>query len=97
MKYLNALNIINGVGPQKMRRLLGFFGESERIWKADLADLKSSKIGDSIAEKIVLERKNINPDEEWEKLQKENIQMITSDQPEYPQLLKEISHPPFLL
>ena len=97
MKYLNALNKINGVGPQKMRRLLSYFGEPELIWKADLAKLKASQIGDSLAEKIINEKKSINPDQEWEKLQKENIQLITLDSPQYPSLLKEIHNPPYII
>lgn len=97
MKYLNALNKINGVGPQKMRRLLSHFGEPELVWQADLAELKSSKIGDAIIEKIITERKNIDPDQEWEILEKEKIRMIIFGSPEYPVLLKEIPNPPYIL
>lgn len=97
MKYLNALNKINGVGPQKMRRLINYFGQPELIWQADLEELKASQIGNSIAEKILAERGQINPDQEWEKLQKEGIQIITWDDLEYPLLLKEINHPPYLV
>lgn len=97
MKYLNALNKIQGVGSQKMRLLLNFFGESEKIWTASLEELKASKIGDNLAERIILERKNIDPDFEWQKMQRENVQMITLENPEYPRLLKEINNPPYIL
>jgi len=97
MKYLNALNKINGIGPQKMRLLLSYFSEPEKIWKADFTELADSKIGYKLAEKINIERKNIDPDTEWEKLQKENIRMITFENSDYPLLLKEITHPPYIL
>jgi len=97
MKYLNALNKINGLGPQKMRLLLNHFGSGERIWQVDLEELKAAKISNAIAEKILAERSKINPDQEWEKLQKEGIRIIAWYDPEYPRLLKEISHPPFLI
>lgn len=97
MKYLNALNIIPGVGPQKMKMMLGYFSDPEAIWKANLDELRSAKIGEKLAERIIFERKNISPDEEWEKMEKEKISMITFDFPEYPSLLKEISNPPYLL
>ena len=74
MKYLNALNKIQGVGAQKMRLLLDFFGSAEKAWEAGISNLKASKIGDALSEKIFSERGKINPDAEWEKLEKENIQ-----------------------
>jgi len=97
MKYLNALNIIPGVGTQKMKMMLGYFSDPEAVWKADFSELLFAKIGEKLAKRIVFERNNINPDEEWEKMEKEKISMITFDFPEYPSLLKEISNPPYLL
>lgn len=97
MKYLNALNKINGIGSQKMKLLTSFFNTPEDIWNANLNDLKKSKIGDSLAEKIIIEREKINPDEEWEKLKKENIRVISINDPDYPSSLKEIPNPPYIL
>jgi len=97
MKYLNALNKIQGLGPQKFKLLLNFFGESEKIWNASLDDLIASRIGEKLAEKVIEAKKEINPDIEWEKLQKENIQMIIWESPNYPRLLKESANPPYII
>jgi len=97
MKYLNALNKIDGLGPQKMKMLLSFFETTQKVWEANLSDLIKSGIGEKLAEKIDRERKNINPDEEWTKLEKENIHMITWDDADYPELLREIANPPYIL
>lgn len=97
MKYLNALNKIAGVGAKRMQLLLNFFETSENIWHASLEDLKNSAVGEKLAEKIFLEKININPDFEWEKMQRENIQMITLPDSAYPTLLKEITNPPYIL
>lgn len=97
MKYLNAINKISGIGPQRMKLLFHFFANSENIWKANSSELKQSGLGEKIVEKFCLERKIINPDLEWEKLQKENIQIISFFDPNYPKLLKEIPNPPYLL
>ncbi|NTU67025.1 MAG: DNA-protecting protein DprA [Candidatus Moranbacteria bacterium] len=94
MKYLHALNKINGLGPQKMRLLLGFFGSYERAWKADVSELSRVKLGGSLAEKIGIERKKIDPENEWEKLLLENIILLSPDSPDYPDLLKKIHNPP---
>jgi DNA processing protein len=97
MQYLNALNKINGVGPQRMKMLLGFFGEAENAWKANREEIEQSGIGPAITEKIIAERPMINPGEEWEKLTRENIQLLTPDNPDFPKLLKEIPSAPFVL
>lgn len=97
MKYLNALNKINGLGSQRMQALLNFFGTAEKIWNASVSELYSAKIGEKITEKIIAERENINPQAEWERMQKEKIRMITLDMPEYPRLLKESANPPYII
>jgi DNA processing protein len=97
MKYLNAINKIFGVGPQKMKLLLDHFERPGHIWSAGLADLRAAGLGPKTAENILAERKKIDPEAEWEKLEKENIQLITFTDERYPALLKEISHPPYLL
>lgn len=97
MKYLNALNLINGLGPQKMKRMLDFFGSSKNIWRADFEELKKSGISEGLAENIVDKRNSIDPDLEWKKLEKENIKAITLEDENYPQLLREIPHPPYII
>lgn len=97
MKYLNALNKIPGVGPKTIAKLTAFLGDSENAWKAPLKDLTQSGIGDKLAQKIAAEREKINPDEEWEALAKEGIDVLSLADPHYPKLLKEIPSPPPLL
>ncbi len=97
MKYLNALNKISGVGSQKIRLLLNQFASPENIWKANLTALKNAPISEKLAEKIVFARKQINPIEEWDKLQKESINIIALSDKNYPTLLKEIHNPPYIL
>ncbi len=97
LKYLNALNKINGVGPQRMKLLLNFFETPENIWHAGLSDLKASKVGNAVSEKLFQERKTIDPEQEWEKLEKERIEIITLEDSAYPRLLQEIPNPPYII
>lgn len=97
MKYLNALNKISGLGPQRMKMLLDFFGSAENAWRADFQNLIQSGIGESLAKKIVSEKEKIDPDEEIEKLSRENIQMLALDDSAYPPLLREIPSAPSIL
>lgn len=97
MKYLHALNKIEGVGPRKLQTLLAFFGTPENIWQADRSDLQAALGGEKIPEKIFHEKQLIDPDTEWQRLQDSGIRLIDLPDPDYPELLKEIDNPPYLL
>jgi len=97
LKYLNALNKISGVGAQRLRKLVGFFGSAEAAWKADLERIIRSGVGEKLAGRIFDERKTTDPDRELEIMEKENVHLIEWNDPLYPALLKETPHPPYLL
>lgn len=97
MRYLNALNKIEGLGCKKLKQLMNFFGTAEKVWAASQAELEKSGIGESVAQKIADQRPNINPDEEWTKIEKENITVVTIQDEQYPILLKQIPDSPYLL
>ena len=97
MKYYNALNTIDGLGAKKMHKLVEYFASSNKIWNASLSQLIASGIGESLAQIIVRSRPLINPEEEWNKLEKENILIFCKNDPEYPELLKQIPDNPFLI
>lgn len=97
MLYLNALNKISGIGPQKIKLLMSYFESGEKIWNASLTDIISSGLSEKLARTIIEERIKINPQEEWHKLEKENIQIITVDSQLFPSLLKEIPSAPYLI
>jgi len=97
MKYLNAINKISGIGPHKIKLLLNYFSNPEAIWKADISHLKQSGIGEKTAQNLFFAKKDIHPETEWKKLEKENIRILALDDPDYPKLLKESSNPPYLL
>ena len=97
LQYLNALNKIRGVGPQKMRKLIAFFDSPLSIWEAGLEDLIRSGIGETLSKKILEQRPQIDPEEEWQKMEKENVRMILETDEEYPLLLKEIPTAPYIL
>lgn len=96
-QYLNALNKIEGVGPKRMRQLAAFFASPQAIWEAELEKLIQSGIGNAIAQKIFSQKSGIDPETEWQKMEKENIRMILETDEEYPRLLKEIPTAPYIL
>ena len=97
MKYLNALKLVEGVGPQSFKKLLSHFGSGEHIWSASKSELMQSGISEKVAEKITHGRPLVNPSIQWELIEKEQISLIPFDAPEFPALLKEIPSCPYLL
>lgn len=97
MKFLNALNKIEGVGSQKFFLLMEYFKDAEKIWKASMQEIISAGISENLAKKIISEREKINPDKEWAELEKEGIEIISVESDHYPPLLKEIPGPPYLI
>lgn len=96
-KYINALNLIPGVGTQTLKKLVTFPSGPEAVWKASFLEIKSCGLGDKLTERIIAERKNIIPEQEWSRLEKENIFLLTPESPYYPCLLKEIADYPYIL
>ncbi len=97
LKYWVAFSQNPKIGPVRFRKILKFFGNLEIAWKATLSDFQKAGIEKDIAYQILNMQKNIDPDSEMEKLEKENIKAITFLDKEYPKLLKEIHSPPALL
>ncbi len=96
-KYLLALNYFPAFGPVSLRKIWNRFSSPREIWKAKSESLIKAGIKRETALSFIEARKKINPDLAWEKLKKENIQIISFKDEEYPSWLKEIYAPPLAL
>ena len=93
--YLNALNIVFGLA--RIKKLLKVFRTAERAWRAPDGKIAQLNFdGESIKDALA-KRKTTDPQAEWQKLEKENIQTISFFDKNYPKLLKEIASAPVLL
>ncbi|MBI5077225.1 DNA-protecting protein DprA [Candidatus Falkowbacteria bacterium] len=97
LKYWLAFSAVNKFGFQKISALRAYFPSLKEAWTAPLAELIRAGINQEFAEEFILTRKEINPDQELEKLNAEKINTITIAEERYPELLKEIYSPPFIL
>lgn len=95
--YYAALGCIRGLTPARFYRLMQKYGDSEYVWNASVHEITQVGIEQEIAEQFVAERKNIDPLYYFETIQKKGISVVCCDDDAYPALLKEISHPPFVL
>jgi DNA processing protein len=95
---LVALNLIDGVGPVRVRQLLEHFGEAPAILGASSSQLRQVKgIGPDTAEAIANWEKTIQLGAELKRIQEFGCKIVISGDPEYPELLRQIYDPPIVL
>jgi DNA processing protein len=95
---LIALNMIEGVGPIRVRSLLEHFGEAPKILAATKSTLlRVHNIGDEVAEKISSWEKNIDLASELKRISDFGCHVLISSDENYPPSLREIYDPPLVL
>lgn len=97
IKYWLAFNNFPKFGPVRFKKIKTHFSSLEQAYGANSKELERAGIEEKIAQEFVAARVNINPDQLLEKMEKENINIITINDKLYPELLKEIYDPPPLL
>ena len=95
---LVALNLIEGVGPVRVRQLLEHFGEATAILRASRQQLLQARnIGEETADAITHWEKTIDLDAELKRIAEFGCRIVTQADPEYPELLRQIYDPPIVL
>lgn len=95
---LVALNMIEHVGPVRVRQLLGHFGDAPAVLHASkLRLLQVRGIGEETAEAIVNWEKSVDLGGELKRIQESGCHILTQTDDEYPELLRQIYDPPIVL
>ncbi len=95
---LVALNLIEGVGPVRVRQLLEHFGDAPAILCASRSQLLQVRgIGEDTATAIFNWEKSINLAGELKNISDFGCHIVTQADPEYPELLRQIYDPPIVL
>lgn len=93
-----ALNLIEGVGPVRVRQLVEFFGDAPSILKASKAQLLQVRgIGDDTAEAISNWEKSADLVGEMKRIADFGCRVVIQSDEEYPASLREIYDPPVVL
>jgi DNA processing protein len=96
-KYYNAFNLIPQIGPLRFKKIYSYFDTMKDAWEANASEFQKAGLEKEVIEKIIQKRKEVSPDEEFEKLEKEEIKIITINDESYPSRLQEIYNAPALL
>src|SRR5215813_1241062 len=95
---LVALNMIDGVGPIRVRQLLERFGDAAAILGASRQQLMQVHgIGGETAEAIASWEKTIDLGAELKRIAEFGCRIVIQADPEYPELLRQIYDPPVVL
>ncbi len=97
LSYLIGFSMVSGFGPAAMRLVRAHFGSPGEAWRADMARLTAAGIDLSAVKQIMLVRENVDLSRAEEGIRAMGVSFVTESDPHYPELLKEIPYPPFLL
>ncbi len=95
---LVALNMVDHVGPVRLRLLLDHFGSPERILGASEAELGGIHgVGQETAHAIATWQSAIDLGAELRRVEEFGCRIVTGSDAEYPALLQQIYDPPIVL
>ncbi len=95
---LVALNLIEHVGPVRVRQLLEHFGEAPAILRASRQQLLQVRnIGAETAEAIAHWEQTVDLAAEMKRIADFGCRIVTQADAEYPELLRQIYDPPIVL
>ena len=93
-----ALNLVEHVGPVRVRQLLEFFGDAPTILRASRQQLLQVRgIGEDTADAIANWEKTTDLAAELKRIADFGCRIVIQTDPEYPELLRQIYDPPIVL
>lgn len=95
--YFLGFSNFTGIGVKRMKWLLDYFGTVKNAWFANFTDLQAAGLTDNLIKKFFSFRDFFSFPAYLEKLKSEKIYFITINDDLYPENLKQIPDPPFVL
>ena len=93
-----ALNMIDGVGPIRLRALLDRFGEPQAILAASRGELMQVEgVGEEVARSVTGWPEQVDLDAELQRIEKAGVRVVARDEADYPKNLREVYDPPVVL
>ncbi|MFU8781244.1 MAG: DNA-processing protein DprA [Kiritimatiellia bacterium] len=93
-----ALNMMDRVGPVRVRAMAEELGSVAAIFEASDRDLRAvDGVGPVLARSIIEQRQRIDPVKEASSAQARGVQLVTPVDREYPESLRDIHDPPLAL
>jgi DNA processing protein len=97
LAYWIGFNRVRGIGPARLRALLDHFGGIETAWHAPTDALQEIGLDRRSIGSLIEARSRLNLADELERTRRAGIEILTWDDPRYPQQLLAIHDPPPVL
>lgn len=95
--YWLAFSAFNGVGPKRFALLRNYFGTAKKAWEAREGELLEIGLGPKLTSDLVEFRQTFSPRSYFLRLREKKIECYFLDDNNYPENLKKIDNPPFIL
>lgn len=95
--YWFGLSAFNGIGPKRFALLKAYFGSAKRIWKVSSKELLTAGLDPKLVSKFVKFRQGFDLTSYFLRLRENRIECQTLVDKNYPENLKKIDNPPFVL
>ena len=96
-KYWIGFNLIKGIGPVRLEKLLQYFGDIQSAWEARSYQLQAACLNETLLQRMVDIRNRVSLDVMEQEIFSQGIKVLTWDDPEYPDRLRQITQSPFVL
>jgi DNA processing protein len=96
-RYYLGFNMVNGVGPARLDRLIERRGSIEAAWGASLPDMIAAGLDAKACEALLKAQRTLDLDAELERAERAGIQVLTREDAGYPAILGQIPAPPPLI
>jgi DNA processing protein len=96
-RYYLGFNMVNGIGPARLDRLIERCGSIEAAWRSSLPDMIAAGLDAKICTALIQAQRTLDLDAELERAARAGIQLLTRDDEGYPAVLAQIPAPPPLI
>jgi DNA processing protein len=97
LHYYIGFNLVQGIGPMRLRALIEAFGDVERAWHAPAPALRAAGLDRRSLNNLLAGRVQLDLEREAERIAEAGVRVITWEDHDYPGLLREIYDPPPVL
>lgn len=92
-----GFNLVKGIGPARLRALLEYFGDIDSAWHATRRQLEACGLQEKLIDALEQTRQAGVLQKTWEAIENQDIQVLTWDDQDYPDRLREIDQSPPVL
>ena len=97
VKYWVGFNIVEGIGPARVRSLLSRFGDAQSAWCAPSAELERAGLGRRALRNLLAARSGMDLDAIMASVERCGASALTWESAAYPPILLQIDDPPPVL